>query len=343
MIFFCVLLCVCCAGNQESTAQLEWEEGRAIALLWKGPSQPVVYLAGNRSQEVLGRWEVLPQGDRFTPLAGFSAGLTYYLVETDGDSTALEIPSPEARKPARVIAVYPTTDSLPSNLLKMYLQFSDPMQYAGHPLDHLRVRDLTSDTVVQPFLRLETGLWNVEQTQLTLWLDPGRIKTGLIPNKELGIPLEPGHRYRMELDAGLRSADGRELEPVLLKEWVVGPADRGMPDPTLWEMRLPTSGSTEPLVLLFRESLDAQLLRESLRLAGPGGAWIRGEWDPGPNESSISFTPSTNWLKGEYVIHIDLLLEDLAGNNLVRLFDSDLQHDSRSAAGNAGILSFSLP
>ena len=33
------------------------------------------------------------------------------------------------------------------------------------------------------FLELENELWNPEHTQLTLWLDPGRIKRDLIPNQ----------------------------------------------------------------------------------------------------------------------------------------------------------------
>ena len=40
------------------------------------------------------------------------------------------------------------------------------------------------------FLDLQPELWNAEGTVLTLWLDPGRIKRDLIPNKELGIPLK---------------------------------------------------------------------------------------------------------------------------------------------------------
>ncbi len=343
LIFFCGLLYLACTQKVETRAQLEWEEGRAVSVVWSGESKPTVYLAGSRSQEVLGRWEATSEGHRFIPLTGFSGGLTYYLVEANGDSTALDVPLADERLKPSVLAVYPTTDSLPSNLLKMYLKFSVPMQHAGHPLDHISVRDVTSDSLVHPFLRLETGLWNAEQTILTLWLDPGRIKTDLIPNRELGIPLVPGHRYRMELDGNLRSASGQAVEQTVLKEWTAGTPDRIKPDPYRWEIRVPDARTLAPLELHFGESLDAVLLAESFRLQGPDGQAVNGEWEIGSLETVMAFTPSTSWIKGEYTLQIQSLLEDMAGNNLNRLFDSDVQEAGHSAAVETVSLSFTLP
>ena len=38
------------------------------------------------------------------------------------------------------------------------------------------------DTLKGTFLDLQPELWNDDATELTLWLDPGRIKLDLIPN-----------------------------------------------------------------------------------------------------------------------------------------------------------------
>lgn len=52
------------------------------------------------------------------------------------------------------------------------------------------------------------------------------------------------------------------------------------------------------------------------------------------HESLFQFVPEVPWKKGEYVLLVNPVLEDLAGNNLDRLFDTDLsksfQTDSKA-------------
>ena len=126
----------------------------------------------------------------FKPMIAFTRGLKYKvyvrneLIDEIADTDLLiQSTAPE------VVAVYPALDTLPENLLKFYIRFSKPMQ-EGDELQHIHLIKDGRDTMSSVFLDLE--LWNNERTMLTLWLDPGRIKRELQPNKLLGPPLNKG-------------------------------------------------------------------------------------------------------------------------------------------------------
>ena len=103
-----------------------------------------------------------------------------------------------ASEPLNALRIYPTTDSVPLNLLKMTLEFDHPMD-KSRSFDHLSFYS-EGEELGLPFLDLQTELWNLERTRLTLWLDPGRIKQGLIPNERDGNPLKSERIYRFQLD-----------------------------------------------------------------------------------------------------------------------------------------------
>ena len=81
----------------------------------------------------------------------------------------------------------------------------------GDELKHIHLIKDGRDTLSSVFLDLE--LWNNERTMLTLWLDPGRIKRELQPNKLLGPPLIKGSHYQLLIDKDWQDAEG-----ILLKE-----------------------------------------------------------------------------------------------------------------------------
>ena len=88
--------------------------------------------------------------------------------------------------------MYPSTDELPVNQLKLYVHFSSPMS-EGWAARAVRVRRADNDEPLEGvFLAMEPELWDRERRRLTLLLDPGRIKRGLVPNAEAGYPLIQG-------------------------------------------------------------------------------------------------------------------------------------------------------
>jgi hypothetical protein len=77
--------------------------------------------------------------------------------------------------------VYPTTDSVPMNLLRMYVQFSAPMTVGDGAEKHVRLLDERDVVVDKAFLVAAGGqeLWDRDHTRLTIFFDPGRIKRDL--------------------------------------------------------------------------------------------------------------------------------------------------------------------
>ena len=133
----------------------------------------------------------------FEPLVPFTNGLQYQVLLNDSLLSEIGIPLDDHIAP-ELISIYPTQDTLPENLLKIYLQFSQPM-VEGRSLDYLTLIRTDGDTMKGTFLDLQPELWNVESTVLTLWLDPGRIKRDLIPNKAMGAPLNVDEKYVLHI------------------------------------------------------------------------------------------------------------------------------------------------
>jgi len=225
------------------------------------------------------------------------------------------------KDPVALEAIYPTTDKVPENLLKIYLVFSQPMAEVGNALDHIKVKNITTNKEVKVFLDLQTELWNKAHTQLTLWLDPGRIKTGLIPNQQKGLPILKGNDYEIYIDKNWKAANGMSLDKSYIKRLVVGDRDIEKPDYNSWNLVLPKNNTMKPLIIELNEALDAILLRESFTILNNSGAVVMGNYHINEDENKLVFTPSSNWTSGIYTIEITSKLEDLAGNNLNRLFD----------------------
>jgi hypothetical protein len=88
----------------------------------------------------------------------------------------------------------------------------------------------------------------------------------------------------------------------------------------------------DPLIIQLHESLDRILLSEAVRINSKKGVVISGTIEPGSEETVFEFKPDSPWVKGTYIIECEERLEDLAGNNLNRLFDRDLTKDADNPA-----------
>ncbi len=298
------------------------------------------WAAGSSMPPVLGAYSVEPPVIRFTPRFPLVAGLSY-AVHFDGamlharwpvadaawapsiDSTFI-LPQGAASAPTVVTEVYPTTDTLPMNQLKFYLHFSAPME-RGRAYAHLQLIDQQSGARVEaPFVEIEPELWDPEQRRLTLLFDPGRIKRDVGPNRERGPPLQAGHAYRLVVDRRWRDAMGRPLQEDFVKAFQVVEADRLMPDPDDWQWITPTAETVDPLVLNFPEPLDHALLQRLFTVHDGAGVRLEGSVALDFKETQWSFTPAVPWEAGAYALHVETILEDLAGNTLRSLFDVDL-------------------
>jgi hypothetical protein len=284
-----------------------------------------VHVGDTLAAPMLGRWQVIGDTVRFHPRFAPAAGVPYVARWRSGSEPTIAswTWTPDEGVPSSMVAaIYPTADTLPTNILRMYVQFSAPMT-TGRSYGHIRLYTNNDSLLEEPFF---TGgdaieLWNPEKTRLTILFDPGRIKRDLLPHQQRGLPLQEGRAYRLVIDSSWHDAGGLPLLRSFEKRFVVGPMDRRLVRTPDWTLATPSAGGRDPLVVTFPEPLDHALLLRMLVVRDSSGATAVGEVAVSEDERRWSFTPRQPWSPGAYLLEVDTELEDLAGNNLRRLFD----------------------
>ncbi len=329
LVFFCACLCFQSCKQEENVTNINihYEDNRGVSLHFKGTNNAKYQIVTkeNATVSILGELHAEEDAITFTPVIPFTNNTDYQILLDGTIVGAFHIKKDQPDTTPRITAIYPKLDTVPENLLKMYITFSEPMQEVHSALDFIEVTDLTTQEKTNIFLPLETELWNTDHTELTLWLDPGRIKKDLIPNKELGIPIKEGHSYAVRIKSDWESAQGISLGKMVEKKIVVGSRDAQMPSESDWKLTIPTINSKEALGIAFGEPLDAMLFEKNIHIEDTNNQMVEGSFLTMGAPNSTLFIPKERWKKGNYKLVINSSMEDLAGNNMNRLFDTDLQ------------------
>lgn len=293
-----------------------------------------VELEGSAGLPMAGRYQVEDGRVRFTPLFGFDPGRSFTatldpsrigkpdLSESWRTSLVVlrfDVPARIVERATTVRQVYPSGPTLPENMLRFYIEFSAPMG-RGEALPHIRLVDDTGKEVVDPFLPVEAEFWSPDRTRFTLFFDPGRVKRGIKPHRDMGRALVPGRTYALVIDENWR--DGREqpLKSGHRHDFTVGPAiEKGLNEKD-WMLTSPRSGSRDPVTVTFPWALDHGLLQRALGVMR-GPADLPGEIAVSDAETSWTFTPREPWTPGDHSVIALTLLEDPAGNRLGRAFE----------------------
>lgn len=217
------------------------------------------------------------------------------------------------------VGISPAPTVLPANALKLYLHFSQPMEQ-GVFLERITLQRQDGSVVHGAFR--ETELWSPDGKRLTLWLHPGRQKTGVNLNSDEGPVLQEGRQHTLRIAASWRSITGAALEKETVFTLAAGAVDHTCPDPQRWQLTAPKAGTRDPLLVTLDEPLDPAMLVSALKVKRLG-AEVAGVAAVGADARSWSFTPQAVWAPGTGVLEIDPLLEDLAGNNLLGPFEVD--------------------
>jgi len=236
--------------------------------------------------------------------------------------TTFTLARPSGLQAESVTGVYPSADTLPQNLLKFYIHFSGPMT-RGDVYRHITIRDENGTVIPDAFLELPQELWDPDATRLTILFDPGRIKRGLQRHNLMGVAFEPGRRYTLVVDTTMEDGNGLPLASQYRKSFTITEPDRSMPDHGQWKIIPPSAGSRQALELRLDEPLDHALLHR-LIIVLQGDDNVAGAVETGDAERAWRFRPEEPWQPGDYRLEIGVVLEDLAGNNLISVFDVDL-------------------
>jgi hypothetical protein len=222
-----------------------------------------------------------------------------------------------AASPVAAQTVYPSSVSVPANLLRVSIVFDTP-QAPDLPPARLTASD--GREIEGAFY--PQRLWSPDGRTLTLYLDPGRVKTGLELRETRGSILRTG------IEVGLR------LGSKVLKRWQVGPTWERPIEPRLGRIVPPSAGTRGAVGLEFAAPIDWQG-RSLIAIAGPDGNRVPGVASLVDGERRWSFVPSTPWRSGNYVLRLHPDLEDSAGNRLSGSFESSGRKRASASVGRS--------
>jgi hypothetical protein len=301
-----------------------WQAGAPPAAGWSALLN--VYAGVGDVPPLLGTYNVEAGALTFRPRFSLSPGMHVRAVfRPPGGApveAVFEIPKAAAlASTTRVVHVYPSTDVLPANQLKLYICFSAPMS-RGDAWRHIRLLREDGSPVALPFLEIAQELWDRDYLRLTVLFDPGRIKRGLASLAEAGPALDTGQRYTLAISRDWLDGRGAGLAEDYRKNFRVRPDDRVPPEVATWRVTAPRAGSADALVLHFPKPMDYALLQHSLAVSGPSGT-MEGTVAVASDETEWRFMPHQKWTAGAWRIIVQTTLEDLAGNHIGRPFDVD--------------------
>jgi hypothetical protein len=263
----------------------------------------------------------LDQGRRYevrldlSQLAGAGGGALAPVTATVGRPASTALPS------TVVTHVYPTGDVVPENLLRMYVEFSAPMGRKSG-VEHLTVLNEDGVEIPGAILPLDYEFWSPDHRRFTVFFDPGRVKDGIRPNREMGRPLSYGGTMTLVVAPAWRDEHGLPLREEFRRTFRVVAPDTQPLDPASWRIAPPPAGSRDGVVVTFPEPLDHGLLMRALGIRR-GGDPVDGEIVVDQGETRWTFVPRDPWRAGSYDLLALDILEDLAGNQIGRAFEVD--------------------
>ncbi|MBC8088613.1 MAG: hypothetical protein H7Z40_15220 [Phycisphaerae bacterium] len=301
---------------------------------------------------VLGKYVVNDSALVFLPQFPFDAGRLYEVrinrrrlssaVPDSATVLSVALPAAARRASTSVARILPSGDTLPENLLRLYLEFSAPMSRTGG-LEFIKLLDDSGREVQQAFLPIESDFWNGDRTRYTAFLDPGRVKRGILPNEQLGRALIAGRRYTMVVDSMWRDGNGQPLSGEFRRTFRVSTPDEQRIDFKRWVVSSPAAGSRDTLVVQFEKSLDHGLLKRALGVQTALGRAVPGETDIRRNEREWRFVPLEPWTAGRHSLIVLSFLEDAAGNRVDGAFEVDMFNEiDKNAAQERYLVTFTV-
>ncbi len=284
--------------------------------------------------QIMGDYEYSKNAVTFTPRFDFDPSVHYEAVfnlscfvaaSCRGNNVAslpFAVPKEVATSRPEVTAIYPSASSLPENLLRLYIHFSEPMR-RGSVREAFALYRGDGSRVESPFLNLKTELWDTTQRRLTLLLDPGRIKRDVGPNRDVGPPFRSGQSYRLEIVQTLTSADGDPLRDKAIKLFTVTAPEHQALSPETWSLSPVRPGSKDSLVVRSSRVLDRGGLEHAFRVEASNGDHVPGDLVVGIDETILEFLPNQPWSQRAHALVVSADLEDVAGNRIGIPFDVD--------------------
>lgn len=237
-----------------------------------------------------------------------------------------------------ITSVTPNLEIVPANLLRFYVYFSAPMGIEN-PYDFITIEDKDGNALVDPFVIVPEGLWNIDRTRLTLLLHPGRIKQGVGPNMTEGDILRAGNEYILKIDEKWKGASGEPLKQSFARRINASNTLKKAINVNIWALQAEQNqNGIGILTIVTDHPLDQPLAKRMLYIRNKAGKIL---------PSQVEFT-SPEKLKVLWrhdgsetlELHIDARLEDVCGNTPLYAFD--LEESTRTDHTEEIMLNFKV-
>jgi len=262
----------------------------------------------------------------FKPLVPFNQETPYTLL-CEGAVSHFSIDKPQAYEAIDIVNIYPSVKEVPANILKWYIRFSRPV----NPVkiyEHIQFLNEDGAAIDRSILNLKAPLLSDDGTLLTIWIEPGRQKRLLGPNRHLGSVFDPYATYILQIDGAIKDMEGSNMVNPVSHRFVTTDADREQPSIDAWSVGSLQAHTLNPLTIAITEQVDYGSLIDAFGLYYQGHR-VAGTLEYDSHGNTILFQPEENWQAGDYTISLEQQLEDLAGNNLMHLFDRPITEESQ--------------
>lgn len=315
---------ICIAVVAAEPVQLTIADDRgslAVTRIIVDKTSVVEMKVGDKYVPIVGEWKWNRARSTFVPRYPFEKGIT---IRVTIDGKPIEIATQAASTiPANTVTkIYPTSETIPANQLRFYIEFAEPMR-PGYAWSHIELLDEKGNKLDSPFLELDEELWSGDRKRFTLLLDPGRVKQELKPRLEDGPALEVDREYTLKISRRWKDEEGREMKQDGSKTFKTRPAVSSAIDPARWKLTVPSNG-TKSLDVDFGRVLDFALCERVFSVIDEKGTKVECDQVAGPDQRTRRFSLKDGWLPGRYTLETRNILEDGCGNRIGRAFEVDL-------------------
>jgi hypothetical protein len=187
-------------------------------------------------------------------------------------------------------------------------------------LNHIKLTNEEGKNITGVFFENQYELWNEDRNVVTLLIDPGRVKLGLLANNTMGRAFDEGKKYTLTIDSLLLDFKDQALNKSFTKNFIAVKEDRLAPDTKNWNVFSPQANTKQAIVIDFNDKIDPISAQTFIKVFKDGNE-IKGTISLLNEEQKWVFHPHKNWKKGNYFIVVHPSLEDISANSLQQIFD----------------------
>jgi hypothetical protein len=207
--------------------------------------------------------------------------------------------------------IYPSGPSVPENLLRLEVRLDQPLDRAPDEAAFSLRRgccEVLEDALLQQPLLSRDGRW------VTLYMHPGRVKSGLVAHDRAGRAVTAGQSLRLTVAADVAGK-------TVTREWQVEVAVSTPIDVGSWRIKAPSSRSRVGVMVRMDRPIGARSAGLLAVTDGRGRA-LRGHASLMPGEQVWRFVPESAWAPGGYFVVVHPGVEDVAGNRACSSFEA---------------------